>query len=227
MTRTIVQGSRALGVRRAKARIAAAGGAVLLVGVLAGCSGASGDSGTGGPSPSQSSVSAAPSPSPTPSATYKPASAEGPAENVPLPVMPEAAKSESKEGLEAFARYWYELVNYGFETGDTEPIRAISGPDCAVCKTFYQMVDKGYENTDWIAGGKIDVQGIHSDYVLTPEGRYQVLIQERQETLAYYGPAGLYNQYEGVSNFGVQMIEARYTSDGWFADAVVTVQSPA
>ena len=81
---------------------------------LAGCSGSGADVAQS-PSPS---VMEAVSPTPSPSATYKPASAEGPAETVPLPVMPEEAKAESKEGLIAFARHWYELANYGYETGD-------------------------------------------------------------------------------------------------------------
>lgn len=202
---------------------------VLIAVGLTGCSQAAGDPGGGSPSPAVSSSppSATASPSPTLSAKYKPASAEGPAENVPLPEMPAEAKVESKEGLEAFARYWYELVNYGFETGDAEPIRAISGPDCAVCENFYTMVGKGFENTDWIVGGKIEVQGVHSDYVLTPEGRYQVLIQERQETLSYYGPSGMYNEYPGTKNYGVQMIEATHTGAGWHADNVVTIKGPA
>ncbi|MCC3277360.1 DUF6318 family protein [Arthrobacter sp. zg-Y20] len=215
MTRTILRRSRVWSFP-----------AVFAAVVLAGCTGASGDSGTGAasPSPSQSSASATPTPTPTPSAVYKPASAEGPAENVPLPAMPEEAKVESKEGLEAFARYWYELVNYGYETGDTEPIRAISGPDCAVCKNFYEMVGKGYSNEDWISGGRINVQGVASEFVLTPEGRYQVLIQNTQAPLSYYGPGTLYGARDGYEDSAVQMIEARYTTNGWYAEVVVTIQ---
>ncbi|MDN3905395.1 DUF6318 family protein [Arthrobacter sp. YD2] len=201
------------------------GAGVLLCGLVA-CSQAAGDPGGGSPVPAPSSVSASATPTPTPSAAYKPASADGPAENVPVPVMPEEAKLESKEGLEAFARYWYELVNYGFETGDVEPIRAISGPDCKVCGTFYKMVGKGFENEDWIVGGKIDVQGVSSDYILTPEGRYQVLIQERQEEITFHGPGEIYGSYEGTEDSGVQMIEARHTGHEWFAENVVTITSP-
>ncbi|KAD3515127.1 hypothetical protein GD627_12565 [Arthrobacter yangruifuii] len=163
-------------------------------------------------------------PTPTPSATYKPASAEGPAENVPLPVMPAEAKVQSKEGLEAFARYWYNLINYGFETGDVEPIKAISGPECAVCKNFYQIVGPGYKNSDWIKGGELVVRSVHSNYVVTPEGLYQVLIQNVQEPLEYFGPGVLYGVHEGYPEPGVQMIEARYTADGWYAEHVVTIE---
>ncbi|MFP5313120.1 MAG: DUF6318 family protein, partial [Actinomycetes bacterium] len=66
--------------------------------------------------------SASATPTPTPSAVYKPADATGPAQNVPVPVLPEVAKTETKEGLEAFAKYWYELLSYGYESGDTKPL---------------------------------------------------------------------------------------------------------
>ncbi|BAS13781.1 hypothetical protein AHiyo8_20840 [Arthrobacter sp. Hiyo8] len=67
------------------------------------------------------SASVTGAPSPTSTAVYKPADAKGKAENVPVPVLPEAAKANTKEGVEAFARYWYELLNYGFETGRLAP----------------------------------------------------------------------------------------------------------
>ncbi len=59
---------------------------------------------TSAASPLAPSVSAATSSAP---AVYKPADAQGKAQNVPLPVMPELAKENSKAGLEAFIGYWY------------------------------------------------------------------------------------------------------------------------
>ncbi|GAA1346884.1 DUF6318 family protein [Arthrobacter roseus] len=55
-----------------------------------------------------------PTPSPTPTATYKPASAEGQAENVPLLELPEEAKKETKAGLEEASRATvYRYLNMG------------------------------------------------------------------------------------------------------------------
>ncbi|KAD3515126.1 hypothetical protein GD627_12560 [Arthrobacter yangruifuii] len=130
---------------------------------------------------------------------------------------------QSKEGLEAFARYWYDLINYGFETGDVDPIKAISGPECVVCDNFYRMVASGYKDEDWISGGALVVQGVSSEYVLTPEGRYQVLIQNAQEASEYYGPGVFYGTREGYPEPGVQIIEARYRADGWYAERVDTI----
>jgi hypothetical protein len=90
--------------------------------LLAGCSGgAPADPGSASPTAAESaSASATPTPTPTPSAVYKPADASGPAQNVPVPVLPDVAKTETKEGLEAFVRFWYGALNYAFETGNTK-----------------------------------------------------------------------------------------------------------
>ncbi|MFJ4227111.1 DUF6318 family protein, partial [Paenarthrobacter nicotinovorans] len=76
--------------------------------LLSGCQGGSGPSASAsGPSTTTTSPTVSvsvPAASATPSSTgaYKPADAKGKAENVPVPVMPELAKENSKAGLEAF-----------------------------------------------------------------------------------------------------------------------------
>ncbi|MDK1328390.1 DUF6318 family protein [Arthrobacter sp. zg-Y1143] len=214
MTRTILRRSRVWSFP-----------AVFAAVVLAGCSGASGDSGTGAasPSPSQSSASTTPTPTPTPSAVYKPASAEGPAENVPLPVMPEEAKVESKEGLEAFARYWYEAANYGYETGDVGLVQAISSPDCVTCQKYYEVVENGFKDSDWMANAAIEVLGVHSDFLLTPEGRYQALVHFRQDKMEYYGPEGLQTVGEPDAAV-VQLVEAIRLNEHWQVVNIATIK---
>ena len=201
---------------------------------MAGCSSSPGTQGpessgtesatfSGSPGPSTASSSAT-TPTPTPTPTYKPASAAGPAENVPLPVMPEEAKVQSKEGLEAFARHWYDLVNYGYETGDVGPVEAISGPACVVCDTFYRIIDAGFSGDDWIAGGEIVIQSVHSDFVPSEAGRYQVLVQIVQNPSTFLDPSGVLSEREGFDVAAVQMIEASYAGTSWYADNAVTIQ---
>ncbi|MCQ1950931.1 DUF6318 family protein [Arthrobacter sp. zg-Y859] len=210
-----------------RVKLATAAVAVPLL-FLTACSGAAGDSGDSGagesPSSPAATASETPTPTPTPSAKYKPASAEGPAENVPPPVMPEEAKVESKEGLEAFARYWYEAANYGYETGDVGLVQDISSPDCTTCLNYYEVVDNGYRDNDWIANAKITVQGAHSDYVLTPEGRYQALAQFQQEAMEYHGPEGLQGSEDADLTPSVQLFEATWVGDNWVAVNIVTIK---
>lgn len=155
---------------------------------LAGCAGgAPADPGalssapTGSPTSSPSAT-----PAPTPTAVYKPADASGPAQNVPVPVLPEVAKTETKEGLEAFARYWYSTLSYAYETGDMGPLEAISGPSCASCAKVKRVVEGWHSEGRWLAGGRMTVEGVQSKFVEVAPKEYQVLIQVRQEPVSYY-----------------------------------------
>lgn len=196
--------------------------------VLSGCSG-SGDRGAdAAETPSVSSSPSSPeasSPSPSPSAVYKPASAEGPAENVPLPVMPEEAKVESKEGLIAFARHWYDLVNYGFETGHTEPVRDISGPDCKICSHFYSGVEDAYSDGGWLEGGSLEVMSITSEFVKTPADRRQVITSIRQHETNYRDSTGeIYYVGDAGEQAFPQILEASYVGEGWRIDLGETMR---
>ena len=212
-----------LGVRRRFAVVSLALAGSLIA--LSACSGADDPGADAAQSPSPSvSESVSPSPTPSPSATYKPASAEGPAENVPLPVMPEEAKVESKEGLIAFARYWYELANYGYQTGDVEPLKAISGPDCTVCNGLYSTIEKGYESDDWFAGATVKIESVGSDYVQLENGAYQALVMFRQDPIEAFGPGGVHYGTTGEGKPFVQLMDARYVAGGWTAHEVITIQ---
>ena len=208
------------------ARLGALGLAAILV--LGGCSGSSGDPNAEAAelSPlaserSEPTENATSSATPSPTATYKPATAEGPAENVPLPVMPELAKEESAEGLRAFGEYWFSLVNYGFETGDSAPVMEISAQDCERCNTFYADLEEGYVNDDWIHGGKININSAGTQFVKTPQGRYQLLLSIRQEAVANRGPNGkVFFEHPIDKTTTAQIMEATYVSDHWVVNLV-------
>ena len=196
--------------------------------VLCGCSGSSGVPNAEAAERSQlasersePTENATSSATPSPTATYKPATAEGPAENVRLPVMPELAKEESAEGLRAFGEYWFSLVNYGYETGDAAPVREISAPDCEICASFYEDLDEGYVNDDWIQGGKINVLQTGTKFIQTPEGRYQLLLSIRQDASANRGPNGkVFFEHPIDKTTTAQIMEATYISDHWIVNLV-------
>ncbi|MBO0895991.1 DUF6318 family protein [Arthrobacter sunyaminii] len=198
--------------------------------VLGGCSESGGDpnaeaaeKNSSSPTASESPTeSASPSATPTPTAAaYKPATAEGPAENVPLPVMPDVAKEESKEGLIAFGEHWFDLVNYGYETGDAAPVREISAPDCEICASFYKDLEEGYVNDDWIQGGELTIRSSGTAFVKTPDGRYQLLLSVIQDAGSNRGPNGkVYGELPGDEASTAQIMEATYVSDHWVVNLV-------
>ncbi len=163
-------------------------GAVVMAAVLftTACAGA--DPGQGGASSAGAvSVSASPTASatPTPTASYKPADASGKAENVPVPVLPEAAKAETKEGAVAFAAYWFSLLSHGYETGDLVVFDSVTSVGCAPCDKARAVIGAWNSEGRWIVGGKISTPSISTEYILGPELTYQVVVQAHQTPLTY------------------------------------------
>lgn len=177
----------------------------------------------GGAKPAASPTAGTQTPSAvsSPSATtaeapsYKPADASGRAQNVPIPVLPEIAKSETKEGLEAFARYWFQLLSYGYETGDTSALNPITGPGCELCLNVTKAIGSNYEGGKWLAGGRIETPSVSTPYVVQQDGQYQVTVQVQQTTISYMGPGGAeFRKPTPPSDTGNVMI-AQFAHGAW------------
>ncbi|MDO5633558.1 MAG: DUF6318 family protein [Micrococcus sp.] len=92
------------------------------------------------------------------SGAYKPASAEGPAENVPVPERPVNARGDSERAALVTAKFFWDTVHYLEMTGDGGPTRAVSSGDCSACAAFVGQYGDVYESGDWIAAEAPDVR---------------------------------------------------------------------
>ncbi|MDQ0729281.1 DUF6318 family protein [Arthrobacter sp. B1I2] len=193
--------------------------AALVVGLalaLSGCN--SGDSpGTGGTSSPVAAetptASTTPTSTPTPSAVYKPADASGPAQNVPVPVLPEVAKTETKEGAEAFVRFWYETLSYAYETGKPQNLEKISGPGCVFCKGLRDGINEAWSEGRWILGGKIETPAITAT-VETGAESYAV-VQVIQSTIEIRKPDGTLLQNPTPATNTGSRAGLTFGSSGW------------
>ncbi|MGP0223652.1 DUF6318 family protein [Paenarthrobacter sp. NCHU4564] len=169
---------------------AAVAGALL----LAGCSSGGAPSGTTTTTATPTvSAPASPSESPSPvgstTGAYKPADAKGRAENVPVPVMPAAARENTKEGLEAFIRYWYAVKSYANETGDVQTLRSLHTSECGVCTHMVELTLESYESGRWISGGKLSTGAfLIEGESLVPHSHAR--IQVMQDEIHYYNANG-------------------------------------
>lgn len=165
--------------------VTAAGVAAALM--LAGCAGgAPADPGTAPPTATQSATSSpSATPTPTPTAVYKPADATGPAQNVPVPVLPEVAKTETKEGAEAFAKHWFSVLSYSYETGDVSAFESIEPPSCAACQKVKEVIANWHSEGRWLVGGRLTTPVADTTFDRDPAGRYKVAVQVHQEPLSY------------------------------------------
>ncbi len=205
-------------------KYAALGVAAILL--LSGCGGSAGSDEPASPRSSERSTATAtptPTPTPTPTQEYKPASAEGPAQNVPLPKMPEAAKKETKEGLEAFSKYVIALFSYGYETGDVEPMKTAINSDCDVCANYFTTVEAAYRDDSWLGGAKLEVRQVVSEFKKTPEGKYQVILDIAHGAMQYHEPGEKNPDSEGFSRAAFIM-EAEFADGVWRATELSVIK---
>ncbi|WP_457948573.1 DUF6318 family protein [Pseudarthrobacter sp. alpha12b] len=174
-----------------RSRIVRSGAAALVVGFTLGLSGCAGGN-SPGPGGTSSQVaaetptaSATATPTPTPSAVYKPADATGPAQNVPVPVLPEVAKTETKEGAEAFTKHWFSVLSYAYETGDAALFESIAPSPCEACQKVSKVIRDWHSEGRWLVGGKLSTPVTNTTFSKSPNGTYQVAAQVHQEPLSY------------------------------------------
>ncbi|MBT2587708.1 hypothetical protein J7I86_18015 [Arthrobacter sp. ISL-95] len=103
--------------------------------------------------------------------------------------MPELAKENSKAGLEAFIRYWYELGNYADETGDVSGLSSLSTPECKACTQFRNAAADSSKNGRWIVGGKVRTPRIDVAWNDGDTGQ-QAKVQVIQEAITYFNADG-------------------------------------
>jgi hypothetical protein len=185
--------------------------------LLAGCSGgAPADPGTASPTAAESAPpSATATPTPTPSAVYKPADASGPAQNVPVPVLPEVAKTETKEGAEAFTKYWFSVLSYAYETGDVALFESVEPPSCAACQKVKEVIRDWHSNGRWLVGGTLTTPVAETTAAKGQDGKYKVAVQVRQEPLSYMRADGSVARTDPKKPDQGNLLILTYADGGW------------
>jgi predicted small secreted protein len=205
--------------RHLRAAIVATVAAMALV--LSGCNTGGGPGVTDTASPAVSQApSATPTPTPTATPAYVPASASGRAQNVPVPVLPEVAKTETKEGLEAFARYWFELLSYGYETGDTAQISAITSTDCTMCERAKEVQQGWHSNGRWLEGGRVFTPAVATSFLVAADGNYQVAVQVSQEALSYHNVDGSVDSTDPKTADSGSLMLVVFKNGSWFVNTI-------
>ncbi|MEJ5913550.1 DUF6318 family protein, partial [Pseudokineococcus sp. 1T1Z-3] len=104
-----------------------------------------------------------PMPTPAPPAPTSPTASEptptAEPTQTPPPLPPEAGTGDAV-GAEAFIRHFFDVSNYAYRTGDTEPLREISDPECRTCSLTLEDVDLTYQKGNVIDGGQVTLTSV-------------------------------------------------------------------
>jgi len=179
--------------------------AVLGVLALAACTSGDAEGGVTAP-PSPPATSETPTTEPTGEPT-------GTGEAVAPPEMPPEAREGTPEGAGAFARHWFQLVNFAYLTGDTEPVKDLSHPDCKSCVSIAEQVDDHVARGGTFAGGNIEITAA-SPTSLDERGVALVSLGYRQAPLVEMDRAGATTN-SGASSSGSMAFYGAYDGARW------------
>ncbi|WP_416430015.1 DUF6318 family protein [Paenarthrobacter nicotinovorans] len=188
--------------------------------LLSGCQGGSPTAGnsethTTTASPTSGVSSPVASAAPPSSGAYKPADASGKAQNVPVPVMPELAKENSKAGLEAFIGYWYATYSYAIETGDLTAWSKVTDTTLPVAIAHRDSVKLNYVEGRWMAGGRLTVPVVEVSWNSGSDQIHSSRVQVLQEPIRYYDAGGTKGQEDSAATNTADAVFAKYVAGSW------------
>lgn len=169
-----------------RSAVLTASAVLVLAGILTGC----GPDDGGGDSTASPSNSGDASPTASATPEYVPASADGPAQNVPEPTMPALAEEESVEGAQAFLDYLSDARAYAQQTGDTSLARDVTAEECTSCMNLYDTIDDLYEDGGWGSRGYEQITVLSEELPVDSYGFYAPEVSVEAETLTFWGPDG-------------------------------------
>ncbi len=101
------------------------------------------------------------------------------------PELPAAASQQSVEGAAAAVLYWLDGMNWGFASGDTNPVAPVTGGNCFTCQDYILEISESWGSGGRIEGAILQFNGLVALQSDTPDE--QVVFQ----TFAYRAPGRL------------------------------------
>lgn len=196
--------------------------AVVALMLLTGCQG--GGNPSAGPAsdeaPASAPASAVPttadaSPSEPATPEPSPASSLGPAANLPVPVKPALADENSKEGLEAFTKYWFELFSYGYATNDWSHFDEVTDPGCGTCANVTGAVNQIYDSGGWVVGAQSEVNEYSTDFRTNTQGSVSSFVQVVQGRTRTFNSDGTLHGEDPEKEPRVSVTFALYEQNEW------------
>ena len=76
------------------------------------------------------------------------------------PQLPSAATNMDAFGARYFAEYYLNLLAYSINTGNTTTLKKVSSPDCKVCQTIIDKIDRQYAADGGNVGMEYEVKSL-------------------------------------------------------------------
>lgn len=122
------------------------------------------------------------------------------------PELPEVAKAYDQNGVEAFATYFVEVIDYTWMSGDTSLLRSISAESCTWCTYIADETDKRAAAGGWVEHVNNRVLSIEPAYEapLHP-GLWDTVLHLQADEHNIYNGTTLKSYSGQLARFRVQM----------------------
>lgn len=127
------------------------------------------------------------------STEYIPASADGPAQNVPEPNLPAVATENTEEGAKATLEYFWEAEAYASLTGETDAMTLIATDECDFCMESINDWKQSYNGGSWaVLNGDIEteISDIQTDLDDTNKQIAHIFFQLHEPATDFYSEEG-------------------------------------
>jgi hypothetical protein len=113
-------------------------------------------------------------------------------------------------------RFWFELLNHAYATGETEPLARYSHPDCETCASVIDQIDNRYESGGRIEGGEVTV--VSAQATALDENQISLVTTAYDQTplIERDSSSAIATQGAGESH-SVIAFYAQFDTDGWRA----------
>lgn len=128
----------------------------------------------------------------------------------PVPVLPEAAKANTKAGAEAFVRHYVDLLNLAQATGNTAPVAASSLTTCETCQAVIDKLRQLRQEGATVVGGTWTIESLAVGRINAPSQAglvYGVALGIRSTKQTITKPAGAPDIYPaGPANHHLTLV---------------------
>ncbi|WP_374929016.1 DUF6318 family protein [Kytococcus sedentarius] len=179
----------------------------------------SGDGDSPSPEPSQSGPAEDESPTPSESPS-EPSDQGGSEEATGLPPMPAAAKENSEEGAEAFARWYVETLSALFQSPQAGVIEEFSGPECGQCGTYEEAFSGLEEQGLRQVGPLAEIVGFRMTPAAKPSTVEAIVVIDQGPNQTVDANGKVSQSSDGTDGLGLRL--NMHYEDGWVIDKIPT-----
>lgn len=130
------------------------------------------------------------------------------------PVLPPEAQVQDADGAAAFVRFYFATVNYGYRTGDVEPLLPLRQNDCTACIGIEGEIVEGYTSGGTITGAQVSVVDVAVPGVSPTTGAEAVSIISQEPGVVLDADQEEVEQIGGDENLSIAFT-MDWVAPGW------------